>query len=183
MAKHNTLFRSIVASMMLLFTSLSAQATIIKQDVFLDSDNFGVFRIASIELSFDETLLNTGLLDTDQAGLSLLLLSIFDDPNVEFFDFFAVIDTDNLFAGIEYLVFDVQETAYFDNWNYNLIFDAFDPDTNLMDIFDSFGDLVTFGTVFLSQAEIVRDVPAPGPVALLALAGLVVAARRRAQQK
>ena len=176
------LFRFVIASMMLSVMSLSAaNAALIKQDIFLD---FGtsLFAIGSIEIKVGESALALGgYADNLLDDVSLVELNFFGATVFNIFQFEVGIDTSNLAAGIEVLFFDVQELFASDNWSYNMAFDAFNG-PNVIDIFNEAEQFVGFYDVVLGQAT-VTDVPAPGAVALLALAGLVVVARRRAQQK
>lgn len=94
------------------------------------------------------------------------------------FGFEAIIDRDDVFAGLEFLAFDVDvidiDAAVL------AIYDAFALDPafdNFMDVFEiSTGGLITFGEISLSEARVVSE---PSIAALFALALIGFGLRRR----
>ena len=151
-------------------TSFSANAVLISHDIILN----GSINLGSVTVEVDDTDLNTGLIDVfDFVELNLLGGTVFD-----VFDFEAVIDTDNISAGIEFLYFDVTELAFADMWAYQVQYDAFDDTMNWADIFNLDANLVFFTQdVALSMPPTLVSEP---NIALLFLtAGLAMFVRRK----
>ncbi|NMH58726.1 hypothetical protein [Alteromonas ponticola] len=170
-----------------LFATFQTQAAIIEQDIFIEDDFFGLINLGTVAVEIDNDVVNTGqgLLYTsfDFPAISLVSLEILGSTGIfDFFDFDAGVDSDNIFAGIEFLFFDIEEFVFVDNWSYQLLFDAANTDMNYADIFDSQGSLVAFGeNVFLGQARL-SDVSLPSSLSLAGLMALVLFSRRRAQK-
>jgi hypothetical protein len=167
--------KSCIAISLLLAVSFSANAILIKHDIFVALDTYGSFQIGNIEVEMNQNLLNTGVVSSFDGGISLVELNFFGNVNFDIYDFEAVIDTDNLFAGIEFLILDITEQGFPDNWSYQVEFDAYDAQYAFIDIFDSNDDLVDYGSVSLSQAS----VSAPSTFALFSLALIALYTRRK----
>lgn len=109
----------------------TANAVLITQDINVDDAGF---TLGSISIQIDDADLGNGLVSVSEFAD----LTLFGISDLDVFGFEAVIDTNNIYAGIEFLFFDVQEIG-FDFWNYQLIYDNFAPGANFVDIFDSTG--------------------------------------------
>lgn len=154
-------------------TSFSANAgVIVTQDIF---SGFGQLGTVSIEIADSDV--NNGLVSVfDFVEIEIFGLGSF---GLEVYDFEAVIDGDNVAAGLEFLYFDLEELLFTDNWSYQLIFDAFDTAANFLDIFDSAGAPVYFSDqVSLGDAQI-SYVSEPSLIALFGLALVGMGVRRR----
>tara|TARA_R110000868_G_scaffold31062_4_gene114162 strand:+ start:93 stop:638 length:546 start_codon:yes stop_codon:yes gene_type:complete len=168
--------KSCIAVSLLLAISFSANAVLIKQDIFVDLVSNGAFQLGSIEIELDDNLLNTGSISSFDGGISLVELNIFGGVNFDFFDFEVIFDTDNLFAGIEFLAFDVLELDFVPGWSYQVEFDASNAGFAFIDIFDENFDAVGFGSVSLGQASVVS---APPSLALFSLTLIALYTRRK----
>lgn len=86
--------------------------------------------------------------------------------------FEAIIDLNNISAGIEFLTFDVTEnvTQFF---NFQGLVDTATGDNFIADVFDFNGGLYAFGDIALSDASVVSAVPEPS-MFLLFFTGLVL---------
>lgn len=164
--------KQLLITLVVLFGLTSnAQATLITHDIIIDDS----ILLGSVSIEVDDSLLNkgNGLISV----FDVVELNIFGGTIFDVWDFEAVIDSDNVFGGIEFLAFDITELAFVDMWRYQLVFDAFESSFNFLDIYNPNDDLVFFSEgVALSQpAEVVSE---PG-MALLFATGLLVAMRRR----
>lgn len=171
--------------------SFSANADLVRISQSVESEYFGG-SIASFVFEFDYALLNTGLIDTaflEVSDYSLVYLEVFGLP--DFFlninDFQAVVDTDNIDAGLEFLYFEVDDQPYsdlfsLDAWAYQLEVDSFEPDFNLFDIFEldsaAFVDFDSGTSLSFGDASI-SYVSAPSVLALFGLSLVFVGIRRR----
>lgn len=167
---------SVLAISLMFAASFSANAILIKQDIF---DSIGD-RIGSISVSINQSALNTGELDTSFGDVINLvefelggLYPWSDVLDVIFFD--AEIDSNNLAAGIEYVNFDSNDVGFgADTWAYSLIYDI-NIGFGFLDVFDFNGNLFRFENITLGAAE----VSAPATIGLAALALGVVLMRRK----
>ncbi|MBT0585476.1 PEP-CTERM sorting domain-containing protein [Alteromonas oceanisediminis] len=169
------LINAAAATGLLLATTFSANATLITQDIIA-----GGFNIATVEIDVPDEFLGTGLIDTAFDGVpTLVSLNFFGVfPALEIFDFQAVINTDDLFAGIEFLAIDAIDSDGSNPWTYQIIIDIFDPSFNFVDIFDANNDPVFFSAdVQLSQAQV--NTPATLGLFVLAIAGVFAARMRK----
>jgi hypothetical protein len=150
------------------FSATNVHAALITQDIIVDDAGF---TLGTLSIEIDNAALGTGLVSvTDFVSLNLLGV-----PSFDVFAFDAIVDTDNINAGIEFLSFDVQEVG-FDLWNYQLVYDAFAPAVNFVDIFDDNGNPIFFSSeISLGGAQVV---PEPTAIALM-LAGLFALRLRR----
>nr|WP_136250244.1 PEP-CTERM sorting domain-containing protein [Ningiella ruwaisensis] len=169
--------KSIAAFSLIFAASFSSNAVLITQDIFAGGINIG-----TVSVEFSESLIGTGEIDTDFDGepvlTSLEFFGFF--PAAGVFDFFAVVDTDNMYAGIQLLGFDANDNDPTLPWSYQVYIDTAFPEDNVVDIFNDADALVLFAfgeDVFLGQATVVS---APAVIALfsLAIGGLLL--RRRA---
>ena len=166
------LFAASLAVASLGLTSFSANAVLITQDILV-TDPGAEFTLGSISVDVPKADLGNGLVSVfGYVELNLLGVTTFD-----VFDFEAVIDGDNIFAGIEALFFDVMEVGS-DDWNYQLTFDAANPAGNFLDIFDANGDPVFF-TSNIALSTPPSLVPEPSVLALFAVALVAMGVRRR----
>ncbi|MAD77314.1 MAG: hypothetical protein CML20_21485 [Rheinheimera sp.] len=172
--------KSLFAITLMFATSFAANAGLIniKQDII--GDFYG--KIGSIEIQIDNSQLNTGILDT-AFGDSITLINFNlsdlyswgDVFNVFLFE--VVIDSDNIFAGIEFFEFDGDDVGFGPfTWSYQMIFDdAFG--FGFLEVFDLDGNLVDFDSISLGAAQVVS---APSTIALFTLAmGALLFRRRR----
>jgi hypothetical protein len=176
--------KSLLAITLIFATSFAANAGLIniKHDIF--GDSFG--KIGSIEVQIDESLFNTGVLDSafgDEITLININLSELyswgDVFNIFFFE--VVIDSDNIFAGIEFFEFDADDVGFGPfTWSYQMVFDAA-LGFGFLDVFDLDGNAVFFDSISLGAAQIsALQVSAPSTIALFTLAmGALLIRRRR----
>jgi hypothetical protein len=176
--------KSLLAITLIFATSFAANAGLIniKHDIF--GDAFG--KIGSIEVQIDESLLNTGVLDTvfgDEITLVNINLSdLFSWGDV--FDrylFEVVIDSNNIFAGIEFFEFDADDVGFGPaTWSYQMVYDSF-LEFGFLEVFDLSGSLVLETEFSLGAAQIsALQVSAPSTIALFTLAmGALLIRRRR----
>jgi hypothetical protein len=181
----NIILAATLAVASLGLTSFSANAIIITQTIELDGDLLGIFDLGFITVEIDDSLLNVGNSYIDSFGGAISILEVnllgkslaLGDFIVDALD--VGVDSDNVFAGIEYLFFDFTDIlgVFPSDWTYQVLVDtfAFDPLDNSFDIFDSVG-LLDFGTARLTNATFV---PEPSTVALFGLALLAMGMRRR----
>ncbi|MCC2616882.1 PEP-CTERM sorting domain-containing protein [Aestuariibacter halophilus] len=160
------------ALLLVLGTVSTAQATLITHDVLIDGTAYGEITIDTIDGVDD----GFGFLSFD----TFTSFTMFGrDMGFSVFDFEAIVDSTNLFAGIEFLAFD---TESFDGYAFQGIFDAFafDPALdNFIDIFDTFsGNPVVFGELSLSAPPAVVSEPGVAVLFMTALAGLFIRRRR-----
>ncbi len=152
--------------------STASNAALITHDILFD-DGAGPTVVGEVTVHLFENGA-TGLQDI--ADFESFTFFGFDVSDV--FGFEAIIDRDDVFAGLEFLAFDVDvidiDAAVL------AIYDAFALDPafdNFMDVFEiSTGDLVTFGEISLSEARVVSE---PSIAALFALALIGFGLRRR----
>jgi hypothetical protein len=159
-----------LAASMLFSLNASAGAVLVTQELLVGGNVFG-----EVSIAIDSRDLNAGvILDTAFDGTpSFVNATFFNFFNTsEVFNFEAVIDTSNIFAGFEFLAFDVLDDDPSVPFIYQVIVDPF-ASLGFIDIFDfttgdffAFSDEVTLGQV---------TVNAPSMIALfsLMLAGLV----------
>ena len=188
----NIVLAATMAVVSLGFTSFSANADLVRISQSVESDYFGG-SIANIVIEFDYALLGDGLIDTaflDAADYDLVFLEVYGVPDflLNIVDFQAIVDGDNITAGLEFLYLDVDDQPGadlfgFDAWVYQLEINAFEPRFNGFDIFDvttgdvvdfDFGDSLSFGDASVSY------VSAPSVIALFGLALAFVGFRRKA---
>lgn len=98
-------------------------------------------------------------------------------------DFSVGIDTDNIYAGFEYMYFDADDMFFAETWAYQMEIDRYAPDLSFLDIFSLavpsapvlidfyFGEDVAFGAVSV--------VSEPASIVLLGLLSVFVAVRRK----
>jgi hypothetical protein len=176
---------AVVAVGFLFASTFSANAAVIKHDIF-DS----VEKIGEITVEFDNSLLDTGILDTGFGDVVTLvnfnlgeLFSWADVLNPYYFE--VVIDSDNIDAGVEFFSFDGDDVGFSaaDTWSYQLLFDAFDLNSSFIDVFTAAGDAVVFDFISLGAAEVsdlpVSNVSAPATLGVFALAMAGLYGRRK----
>lgn len=176
MKSFKTFTASIVFAASMLFSlNANAVAVLITQDILVGGDVFG-----QISFEIDSRDLNSGaILDTAFDGTPTFVNATFFNffSTSEVFNFEAVIDTSNIFAGLEFLAFDGVDDDPVAPFIYQIIIDPF-AGFGFIDIFDlTTGDFFGFsGEVALGQVT----VNAPSIIALfsLVLAGLVFIRRK-----
>jgi hypothetical protein len=175
---------AVLAASFLITSSFSANAVIIKHDI-LDS----IGKVGEVTVELDNALLNTGLVDSAfDTGITLLDFSLGDlyswADDLASYSFEAVIDSDNINAGIEFFASDADDVGFSaaDTWAYDIIYDAFDPGFSFLDAFTSDGTIVYFDFITFGAAEI-SDLPvaasAPASVGVFALAMVAFFGRRK----
>ncbi|MEG3767526.1 PEP-CTERM sorting domain-containing protein [Alteromonas sp. 14N.309.X.WAT.G.H12] len=181
MKKIKSLFSAAILSCCALLFSASSNAVLITTTV-----NLGTVELATVQTSLDDSLIDSGMgvVSTyDMVGFDLvdLYIPLADGWNPYTWDFEAMIDVDNVMAGVEYLTFDVEDDG---GWLYYLYVD-------LMSTYDNYGsiyDLYSGGYVFEAFEDDVTLVSSVGTVAVsepavfglfaMAFAGLVLRRRR-----
>lgn len=180
MKKIKSLFSAAVLSCCALLFSASSNAVLITTTV-----NLGGIDFATVETSLDDTLIDSGLglVSTyDSIGFDLvdLYIPIADGYNPFTWDFEAMIDVDNIMAGLEFLTFDVEDD---DGWLYYLYADLVSPDDSYGSIYDaSSGSYLweSFGTdVIVTSTVAVTAVSEPAVLGLFAMAFAGMMIRRR----
>jgi hypothetical protein len=173
---------SVLAIGVLFASSFAANSAVITQTIVGDgtgslSGFAGDWGTISVEM--DNADLNTGVLLDTAFGDNITLLSFnlnellggaFPLTTILFE---AVIDSDNVMAGVEAFEIDAVDS---DPWSYQLTFDAFTGD-GFLDIFNETNALVGFGGFTLGVATVTGlpvAVSAPATIAVfsLAMAGL-----------
>jgi hypothetical protein len=165
----------------------AANATLISQDILfqelIDIDDLGL-GIYAEAVTIGHLSVNLDTLDIDEDGFGFLSntwekFSFYtfdvDTFDSEFHTFEAVIDTNNLFAGIEFLTFEVDVLGTF---AFNGIIDSFDIENSVDYSLYNFttDDFMEAGALSFGEATVVPT-PATLILFLTALAGL--AARRK----
>ncbi|SNY55123.1 PEP-CTERM protein-sorting domain-containing protein [Arsukibacterium tuosuense] len=171
--------KSLLAITLMFATSFAANAGLI--NITHDINDLDGFKLGSIQVQIDESLLNTGFLDTAFGDeITLININLSDllswGDVFDIFDFGAVIDSDNIYAGIEFFEFDADDVGFgLETWSYYMTYDAFG--LSYLEIFDLSGNAI-FETEFtLGAAQVVS---APSTIALftLAMGGLLIRRRR-----
>ncbi|GAB2931274.1 PEP-CTERM sorting domain-containing protein [Rheinheimera gaetbuli] len=166
--------KSLLAITLIFSTSFAANAALIKQDII--GDIYG--NIGYIEIAIDDSLLNTGsLLDSAYGEITLVSFRLFGLDVFDIFGFSAVVDSDNIFAGIEFFEFDGDDVGFgADTLRYYLIVEAL-LGFGTLEVTDINGDFVGFDTLSFGTAQVVS---APSTIALfvLAMGGLLMRRRR-----
>ena len=166
--------------------SFSLQAALIKQDLVLVFDGGSTSNFGSISYNIADSVIDSGA-----------LLSTFDDVNVfevtefeisggtsfDFFDFEAIIDSSNIFAGLEFLAFDVQQLDIGAGF-FNGIFDVFSPQgisaPGFLDVFTEDGELFGFFDFTLGEVDITfNEVSEPQLFSLLLMLTFLFVNMRR----
>lgn len=152
--------------------SVSSNAALITHDILVD-DGTGAFVVGNITVHLFENGA-TGLQDIEE----FVSMNFLGDSVVTTYLFGAIIDRDNVFAGLEFLFFDVDDAF---GWGYQGIYDAFAFDPafdNYLDIWDpATPGFIFAGELSLSEARVVSE---PSVLALFALALVGFGMRRRA---
>ncbi|MBU2978980.1 PEP-CTERM sorting domain-containing protein [Alteromonas sp. C1M14] len=176
MKKIKSLFSAALLSCCALLFSASSNAVVITTNV-----NLGGIDFATIETNLDDSLVGSGLglVSTfDAVGFDLVDLYV---PIADGFDpftwwFEAIIDVDNIMAGVEFVTFDVEDS---DGWLYYLYADSAFVDSSYGSIYD-----VSSGYLFEAFGSDVQltstiDVPEPALFGLFAIAFAGMVLRRR----
>lgn len=161
----------VFAASMLFSLNANAVAVLVTQDLLVGGNVFG-----QVSVTIDSRDLNSGaILDTAFDGTPTFVNATFFNffNTSEVFNFEAVIDTSNIFAGFEFLAFDVLDDDPSVPFIYQVIVDPF-ASLGFIDIFNfSTGDFFAFSDeVTLGQVT----VNAPSTIALISLllAGFIV---------
>jgi hypothetical protein len=180
----NIILAATLAVASLGLTSFSANAIIITQTIEADDDVVGIFDLGFLTVEIYDPLLNmgSGVFDTTFGDpISIIDVNILGQSLAS--DHFIVdalevaVDTDNVYAGMEYLLLDFTDTLGVDpyDWTYQIRIDTLTGDNSLI-IFDSADDIIASGTARLTNAI---SVPEPSTVSLFGLALLAMGMRRR----
>lgn len=196
----NKLFLKTLFTLSLVFAvSNTANATLITQDIWLDSGitteidyQYIGFITIDTEIAIVDDVFNDGSLmlgtvsdwvDFELFGFNFWTEAESDaaldaDPlSFPMFGFFeAVFDVNNLAAGIELLQFDVTENAI-NQIAFNGFIDTFVP-TGFLDIFDPTGALYDFGDLAFGEARLTA-VPEPTSLLLFLAAAIGLTTRRK----
>lgn len=162
-------FKKIIIATSLIFTMLgissNANAVLITQDLMEGSDVIG-----TISINTDDADIFGGFGEA-YAAVSFNFLG-FDIPGEDVLFFQAIFNPDNLYAGIEFLNFDVDFALV--GWAIDGYYDAFDnPDFNYFSVFDAQG-LFYAGNLSLGQASVVSE---PTSIALFSMMLVLVGLR------
>ncbi len=163
---------------LLLFTSFSANAVIITQEIL--NDTTGEV-LGSVTVNMENRIWNTGiknsafddgfeLIDFELGGLY---------PWADLLDtyyFEVVLNTDDIYAGFQFLSLDADDVGFgVFTWSYQLFYDE-NFGFGFLDVFqNSDGTLVNSLFVRMGQVE----VPTPATIGLLAIGICAIAIRRR----
>ena len=173
--------RAVVGLGLLMTASFSANATLISQDIL---DLATGSKLGSVTVKMNDSLYNTGIASSafgdDVSVVNFELGDLYswgDDLDVIFAD--VDIDTNNLFAGIQFLNLDSNDIGFgTSTWSYQVFYEAA-FDYGFLDIFQvSDGAFVNYYELTLGQASVVS---APGTMGLMMLAMGAVYLRRRRQ--
>ncbi|MBU2923427.1 PEP-CTERM sorting domain-containing protein [Colwellia sp. 1_MG-2023] len=192
----NKLFLKTLFTLSLVFAvSNTANATLITQDIWLDSGitteidyQYIGFITIDTEIAIVDDVFNDGslILGTVSAWVDFELFGFNFWTEAEaiaapgafpMFGFFeAVFDVNNLAAGIELLQFDVTENAI-NQIAFNGFIDTFVP-TGFLDIFDPTGALYDFGDLAFGEARLTA-VPEPTSLLLFLAAAIGLTTRKK----
>ncbi|MDO6489106.1 PEP-CTERM sorting domain-containing protein [Colwellia sp. 6_MG-2023] len=194
----NKLFLKTLFTLSLVFTlSSAANATLITQDIWLDSSitteidyQYIGFITIDTEIAIVDDVFNDGslLLGTVNAWVDFELFglnfwteaesNVALDANPSSFPMFglfqALFDVNNLAAGLELLQFDVTENT-FDFYAFSGLIDTV---FGFGDIFDSSGGLYDFGELALGEARL-TEVPEPTTLLLFLAAAIGLTTRKK----
>ena len=172
--------KSLLAITLMFATSFAANATLINITHDIIGDFYG--KIGTIEVQINKNQLNTGILDTafgdDITLVNINLSDLYSWGDVfDIFFFEVAIDSDNIYAGIEFFEFDGDDVGFGPfTWSYQMFYDA-TLGFGFLEIFNLDGDLVDFDSITLGAAQVVS---APSTIALFTLAmGALLIRRRR----
>ena len=165
-------------------SAFSANAVVITQDIWGEGPAPAA-PVGTITLNIDNALVGTGIqtitgsigADLDALGVGLDLLGMTEFSVI---DFEAEINTDDLFGGIQFLTFVLDEVGpAFPFYTWELLIDATNPVGNRLDQFDFFDPFfdISYDTAFLGQASVVSE---PSALAMFGLMLLMLMRQRRA---
>jgi hypothetical protein len=173
----NKLVLRTLLSISLAFGALgAANATLISQDILLNSDldNVDEYQvIGNITISLDNMDVDAGFGYVYDTWESFTFYGYEADPVPD--QFIAIVDVDNIAAGIEALDFDV---TLFSTLSFNGFIDAFDPAGSINYSFFNNADasLIDTGALAFGNATVV---PAPATLVLFLTAVVALTSRRK----
>ncbi|GGO63301.1 PEP-CTERM sorting domain-containing protein [Bowmanella pacifica] len=157
----------------------NANAALITQDLIEVALDGSTGVIGSITINTDNALVDP----VHGTGEVLSFVSFnflgYDIPVDDSIFFQAIFDTNNIYAGIEFLDFDIDFSL--PGWAFQGYFDAFDnPDFNYFTVFDSgSADLLFVNGLALGQASVVSE---PATLAMFGLMLGLLGMRRKMQK-
>ena len=172
---------ALLAASSMMFAAQSNGA-IITETVSIDGID-----VASLTFELDDMLINSGMGQVyvlDDIGFDIIDFEVFFSAGIPQIlnDIDASIDVDNLFAGIEFLSADIEDTYPGDVWFYQFSIDDYDAASNYFETFSEVDgylpNLSAYGSIVTSRSFV--DVSEPSILALFALALGGLVARRRA---
>tara|TARA_R110002167_G_scaffold91458_1_gene245979 strand:- start:14565 stop:15089 length:525 start_codon:yes stop_codon:yes gene_type:complete len=152
--------------------SAASNAALITQDIIFDNGFDPVGVIGEITVSVDDTGLG-GLQDI----FNFVSFSFMGVDVTETFVFEATVDSDDLFAGIEFLLFDVNASGF----GYIGVFEASSLAVyNFVDVYTQPGFVFSdTGLISLGTAVVASEVSEPSTLALIALTLVGFGVRRK----
>ena len=157
--------------------SSTANAALITQEFGVSGTSYSGY--ATVEI--DDSLLFKGDGLTYFGLDELVDFEFWGWPFYEFFDFSFGIDTDNIYAGFEFMYFDMNDLFFTETWAYQMNIDRAFPEFSFLDIFSldtGFVDYVEGTDVAFGDVSVVSE---PASILFLGLLGMLVGIRRRAK--
>ncbi|MBN7822205.1 PEP-CTERM sorting domain-containing protein [Bowmanella yangjiangensis] len=159
--------------------STQANAALITQDLIEVASDGSTGIIGSITIDTNGALYDP-VFGTGEV-LSFVSFNFlgYDIPVEDGYSFQAIFDTNNIYAGIEFLDFDIDFSL--PGWAFQGYFDAFDnPDYNYFTVFDSgSADLLFVNGLALGQASVVSE---PATLVMFGLMLGLLGMRRKMQK-
>ena len=176
---NNLLKSTLLAVTFSLFSSVSS-ATFITQDILFDdltTTDVAFETIGEITVDTDKAD-NFGLIGSWETfslfGFDIITEAEANGDFTLFGGFEAIVDSNDLSAGLEFLFFDVTENN-FSFFNFQGLIDTATGDNFIIDVFDFSGGLYAFGDLALGTAK----VPEPPMLALFFAGVMAIFIKRR----